>query len=187
MSHVYKVDDEITLRTFEPTDAESLYRVIDTNREAIKVYMRWAEEVTGVDWVKTQIDRWHEMQSQTGCLCLGIQLQGDLVGAVYHLRPDTVNNLVELGYWLAASARGRGVAVRAVRKLLNVTFDELGFNRVNIRVSPCNKSSLALAERLGLKPEGVSREAWKVGDEYWDAVEFGVLSAEWDGGAASVV
>lgn len=183
MIEVYKVDDEITLCTFEPTDAESLYRVIDTNREAIKVYMRWAEEVTGVDWVKTQISQWREMQSQTGCLCLGIQLRGDLVGAVYHLRPDMVNNSVELGYWLADSARGRGVAVRAVRKLLDVTFAGLGFNRVNIRIAPCNKSSLALAERLGLKPEGVTRQAWRVENEYWDAVEFGALADEWKEGS----
>ncbi len=184
MNPVYKIDDDITLRPFEPDDAETLYKIIDANREAIRVYMRWVDEVTGPDWTTARIEEWQQIQAETGTLFLAIELDGVLVGSVFHVRPDMKNNVVEIGYWLAESARGRGVATRAVRKLLDISFSELGFNRVNIRIAPNNKPSLAIVERLGLKPEGVCRQAWKVGDEYWDAVEFGVLADEWKSGGA---
>jgi len=182
MNPSYQIDSELTLRPFEPDDSEALYRVIDTNREAIRVYMRWVDEVTGPDWATTHIDQWRQIQAETGTLFLAIELDGALVGSVFHVRPDMKNNVVEIGYWLAAPARGRGVATRAVSKLLDITFDDLGFNRVNIRIAPGNKPSLALAKRLGLEPEGVSRQAWKIRDEYWDSVEFGVLADEWKRG-----
>tara|TARA_R110002111_G_scaffold218800_2_gene280950 strand:+ start:702 stop:1256 length:555 start_codon:yes stop_codon:yes gene_type:complete len=184
MKKVYKLGDELMLRTFESSDADELYRVIDANREAIGEYMRWVDEVAGPDWATTHIEQWQQTQAETGVLFLAIVLCGELVGSVFHVRPDMKNNVVEVGYWLAESARGKGVATRALRKLLDVTFGELGFNRVNIRIAPGNKPSLAIAKRLGLEPEGVCRQAWKVGDEYWDAVEFGVLASEWETGGS---
>lgn len=181
MSRTYRVDNELSLRLIEPDDAETLYAIIDANRPTLRPWMRWTAEVTDALTLSAMIKQWCQQTEETGCMTLGIVLDGQLVGAVFHIRPDQVNNIVEVGYWLAESARGRGVATRAMKKMLDITFSELGFNRVNIRIAPNNKPSLALAERLGLKPEGVSRQAWRVGDEYWDAVEFGVLSEEWPG------
>lgn len=179
MSHVYEIDSDLTLRLIEQDHAEKLFAVIDANRAMILPWMRWAKDVTEVGVLRGMIGDWLKQTDETGCMSLGIELDGELVGGVFHIRPDKVNNVVEVGYWLAESARGRGVATRAVKKMLDITFNELGFNRVNIRIAPQNKPSLALAERLGLKPEGVCRQAWKVGDEYRDAVEFGVLAGEW--------
>ncbi len=183
MSCFHKIDDELHLRQIELDDAERLFAVIDTNRKAISPWMRWTCQVLDVDAMRDMIGQWLKQTAETGCMSLGIELDGKLVGAVFHLRPDMVNSQVEVGYWLAESARGRGVATRAVRSLLDITFDKLGFNRVNIRIAPTNEPSLALAARLGLVREGVTRQAWKVGDQYIDAIEFGVLAEEWKGGA----
>lgn len=184
MTGIYPVDDGVCLKRVELTDAERLFAVIDANRAVILPWMRWANEVSDAGVLRGMIAGWLTQTAETGCMSLGIELDGELVGVVFHIRPDKVNHVVEVGYWLAESARGRGVATRAVKKMLDITFNELGFNRVNIRIAPQNRASLALAERLGLKSEGVCRQAWKVGDEYWDAVEFGVLAEEWKGGGA---
>lgn len=181
MSLTYSIDEEIILRLIEPHHAAELFRVIEANRHVILPWMRWVNEVTDVQAVHELINKWLTMKTETGCMSLGIEWNGELVGAVFHLRPDVVNRVVEVGYWLAESARGRGVASRAVRKMLDITFDDLQFNRANFRIAPHNKASLALAGRLGFVREGQTRQAWKVGDEYWDAVEFGVLAYEWKG------
>jgi ribosomal-protein-serine acetyltransferase len=180
MKLTYRIDNELTLRLLEPRHAEELFAVIDTNRHVILPWMRWVNEVADADVLRGMISQWVKQTAETGCMSLGVELDGELVGVVFHIRPDTINKQVEVGYWLAESARGKGVATRAVRAFIDVTIRDLGFNRVNIRVAPSNKPSLALAERLGLKPEGVSRQAWKVGDEYLDATEFGVLADEWE-------
>jgi ribosomal-protein-serine acetyltransferase len=179
MPDTYRIDDDLVLRLIEPDQAETFFALVDANRDSLLPWMRWVNDVADVQSVREMIDMWHTMKTETGCMSLGIELDRELVGAVFHLRADTVNNKVEVGYWLAKTACGRGVAARAVRKMLDITFDELGFNRVNIRIASGNKPSLALADRLGLKPEGVTRHAWRVEGEYWDAVEFGVLADEW--------
>ena len=180
MKLTYRIDKDLTLRFLEPRHAEALFVVIDANRRAILPGMRWVQEVTDAEVLRGMIGDWIKQTAETGCMSLGIELDDELVGAVFHVRPDTANNQVEVGYWLAESARGKGVATRAVRAFIDVTIRDLGFHRVNIRIAPQNTSSLALAERLGLKPEGISRQAWKVGNEFWDATEFGVLADEWD-------
>jgi ribosomal-protein-serine acetyltransferase len=179
MKFTYKIDDELTLRLIEPRQAEELFALVDANREAMLPWMRWVNEVTDVESMRVMIERWHEMKNETGCVSLGVELEGELVGAVFHVHPDLKNRQVEVGYWLAQSARGRGVATRAVRTMLDITFRDLGFNRVNVRIAPQNSASLAIAQRLGLTREGVTRQAWWDGQRYWDAVEFGVLSHEW--------
>jgi ribosomal-protein-serine acetyltransferase len=179
MKFTYRVDDEVVLRLIEPHHADELFAVIDANRSVIRPWMRWVDEVTDVAAIRPTIGKWIIQTAETGCVSLGIELGGALVGAVFHVRPDVTNDQVEIGYWLAESARGRGVALRAVRAFIDITIRDLGFNRINIRIAPGNRPSLALAERLGLEPEGVSRQAWKVGDAYYDATEFGVLADEW--------
>lgn len=182
MSLTYPITDELVLRQIEPSDAQRLFAVIDANRPTLRPWMRWTAEVTDAEALRGMIEQWCRQTQETGCMSLGIELEGELVGVVFHLRSDLVNSQVEVGYWLAASARGRGVATKAVKKMLDVTFNELGFNRVNVRIAPTNQPSLALAARLGLVREGVTRQAWKVGEGYVDAVEFGVLAEEWKGG-----
>jgi len=179
MKFTYKIDDDLTLRLIEPDQAGELFALVDTNRDALLPWMRWVNEVTDAEVLRGMIGQWVEQTVETGCMSLGIELDGELVGVVFHIRPDMVNKQVEVGYWLAESARGRGAASRAVRAMLDITFRDLGFNRVNVRVAPQNKASLALAQRLGLTREGVTRQAWLVGEIYFDAVEFGVLAGEW--------
>ncbi len=180
MNFTYRVDDEISLRLIEPRHAEGLFALVDANRDVLLPWMRWVNEVTDAEVLRGMIGQWVAQTAETGCMSLGIELDGELVGVVFHIRPDLVNKQVEVGYWLAASARGRGAAIRAVRAMLDMTFRDPGFNRVNVRVAPGNTASLALAERLGLTREGVTRQAWLADGRYCDAVEFGVLAQEWE-------
>lgn len=63
----------------------------------------------------------------------------------------------ELGYMLAPHARGRGAAGRAVALLTRWCFDELGLERLEMRIAPENQPSRRVARRAGYRPEGVLR------------------------------
>jgi RimJ/RimL family protein N-acetyltransferase len=66
---------------------------------------------------------------------------------------------MELGYVVAPSARGRGVASEALRQLTVWAFDH-GAKRVELMISVDNPASKRVAERCGYVFEGVLRSAY---------------------------
>jgi RimJ/RimL family protein N-acetyltransferase len=60
----------------------------------------------------------------------------------------------EIGYWVAASARGRAVATRAVRLLSDWALGTVALPLVEIHVLPGNAPSHAVARKAGFRRAG---------------------------------
>ena len=84
----------------------------------------------------------------------------------------------ELGYLLAREARGRGVATRALRLFARWAFEWQGLKRLEAHVQPDNVPSLALAERVGFRREGVMRSYSVMRGERVDLVLLAMLPGE---------
>jgi RimJ/RimL family protein N-acetyltransferase len=63
------------------------------------------------------------------------------------------------GYWLAPAARGRGVATRALRLIVDWTLATTEVIRLEVYTDVANDASGRVAERAGFEREGV-RRAW---------------------------
>ena len=70
----------------------------------------------------------------------------------------------ELGYLVAPSARGRGVATAALTLLTEWALTELGLQRLELRIAGGNVASKRVAERCGYVREGVLRSVHLKGD-----------------------
>jgi RimJ/RimL family protein N-acetyltransferase len=66
----------------------------------------------------------------------------------------------ELGYIVAAHARGRGVASEALRQLTAWAFEERGTQRAYLLIDVDNAASGKVAERAGYRLEGVMRSTY---------------------------
>jgi RimJ/RimL family protein N-acetyltransferase len=86
----------------------------------------------------------------------------------------------QLGYLVAANARGRGVMPRAIRLASRWGFTKLGLERVEILVHPENEASQRAAEKAGFKREGVLRSYTRVKAERFDMWSFSALPGELD-------
>jgi RimJ/RimL family protein N-acetyltransferase len=86
------------------------------------------------------------------------------------------SEIAEVSYFLRASARGRGLATQAVRLVSGWAFDELGIERIELRVHPENEASHRVAERAGFTPESIERasRAWPGGTRF-DSILFSLL------------
>jgi len=84
---------------------------------------------------------------------------GEIVGscAMHAVDPEVEN--VEIGYWTAAAARGRGLTTRAVKLIVAWALHGLGAERVQLRADVRNSASLRVAEKAGFLREGVLRAA----------------------------
>jgi RimJ/RimL family protein N-acetyltransferase len=63
----------------------------------------------------------------------------------------------DVGYWVAAGARGRGVGTTAVGAVCRWGFGALGLERIGWTAAVGNVGSRRLAERLGFRVEGTLR------------------------------
>lgn len=96
--------------------------------------------------------------------CEGVRLfvvdgEDRLLGTVSLMEIDTAAGYAEIGYWLAAEARGRGVARGAVALLRDWAAAELGLTRIEIIVHEDNTASLRVPPRAGFVETGERRRA----------------------------
>lgn len=68
------------------------------------------------------------------------------------------NSVGELGYWMTASMRGKGIATTAARMLTDYGFATIGFKRIEGLVDRENVASLKLLESAGYQREGLLRK-----------------------------
>ncbi len=85
---------------------------------------------------------------------------------------------VSLGYWLVPSARGRGLASRAVRVLVRWALAEVGLARVEAFVEPSNAASMRVLESAGFQREGYLRSYLAIGDGRADAYIYSLLATD---------
>lgn len=80
-----------------------------------------------------------------------------------------IHHSAEVGYWVAPSARGRGVATEAVRLMIRHAFTApadggLGLRRLVLAHATGNQASRTVAEGNGFAAIGVERVAERLGD-----------------------
>lgn len=82
---------------------------------------------------------------------------GRLLGGV-GISVNTADLVGELGYWVVADERRRGVATAASRLLVRWSFEQRGIGRVFLRALVDNPGSNGVAARLGFSLEGTLRQ-----------------------------
>jgi RimJ/RimL family protein N-acetyltransferase len=108
----------------------------------------------GDDWVERYVGGWRD-GTRAGFAILG--RDGEFLGFVAIVDLDLDARQGEIGYVVARSARGRGVARRALRLVTDWAFDGLGLARVELHIDRQNVASIRVAERCGYVREGVLR------------------------------
>ncbi len=96
--------------------------------------------------------------------------------SLYDVRLD--QGCASVGYWLATTARGRGVATRSVRLLARWAFGELGLARLELTCGPDNEASQRVAERCGFAREGLLRSHVPFKGARRDSVIYSLLPGE---------
>jgi RimJ/RimL family protein N-acetyltransferase len=100
---------------------------------------------------------------------------GTILGGANLSRFDPLRDSVELGYWLFREARGRGVATRVVRALVEHAFAN-GILRIEAVVRIGNTPSERVLERVGFEREGVKRKLLRHDGVRVDATLFALVA-----------
>jgi RimJ/RimL family protein N-acetyltransferase len=149
------VDGDLTLRRAVPDDAADVLEVY--NEADVRHWMLWEPEHVDEAEALANIARSEESWADGSWAPFRVVLGGHVVGGVnlHFLEYDTA----ELSYFLRASARGRGLATRAVLMATDYGFRERGTQRVFARVDVDNGGSQAVVQRAGFSYEGTERQS----------------------------
>jgi [ribosomal protein S5]-alanine N-acetyltransferase len=112
--------------------------------------------------------RWAE-GSPTFSIC---ELDGICVGHVWVNVNGVDTTIGYVGYWLLPSARGRGIATRAVRLLSDWAVHSLGITHLRLLTEPNNEQSQRVAERSGFRRTGILAGHAKIDGRSIDHVVF---------------
>ncbi len=152
----------LLLRPFHPDDAEPVFAAIDESREHLRPWMGWVDGHASVDDSRDWCARCAANWLLRADLTVGVfaAASGHFLGCASLNEPDWNLRAFELGYWLRASAVGRGYATEAARLLVDLAFGPLGARRVELRCDARNGASRRVAERVGFVLEGRLRNAF---------------------------
>lgn len=92
------------------------------------------------------------------------------------IRPQLAQG--EIGYWIRSDRTGRGYATEAAGALVDVGFDALGLERLELRAGVGNAASRRVAEKLGFRQEGLARQGSRGAEAGYDCLLYGLLATD---------
>lgn len=145
---------DFQLVKLEPTaeNAERLLAVINVNREFLGEFLEWVDGYTTADKILANIEK---SFGDDKCAYF-IMVSDDIVGKIGFVDAD--DNMGEISYWLAHGFNGRGIMTRALNKLTEMGFADMGLKRIQLTIDAKNIPSAAVALRCGYECEGVLRK-----------------------------
>lgn len=162
----------VTLRPFEEKDVPA---VIEAGRDPliplITTVPASGDEAEALAFIARQHERLTTGQGWSLAVALG---DGPAVGQI-GLWPGK-RETASLGYWLLASARGKGVAAKALVAMSSFGLGQ--FERLELYVEPWNAASWRTAEKVGYRREGLMRKFQEIGGQRKDLYLYSLLPGE---------
>ena len=84
-----------------------------------------------------------------------------------------------VGYWIDEAAAGNSYVPEAFAVLCRYAFEELGLHRLQASIIPRNGPSHRVAEKLGLRNEGVAQRYLEINGAWEDHVRYAITAEDW--------
>lgn len=152
----------IKLRPWTMADLPNL--VIHANDYSIARYMT---DAFPYPYTEADAERYITMVSQASpANVFAIEVDGEAVGSIgVFPQGDIMRRNAEMGYWLAAQYRGRGIVLQAIQQMVSYGFDTWDIVRIYARPYGSNKASQRVLEKAGFALEArIAQNIFKYGE-----------------------
>jgi len=151
--------DRLTLRPLEPSDAESLHRLVndwEVSRNLAAVPFPYPRPLAD-EWIASTR---RELDSGTAyhLAITGHDAGKELLVGVVGLRLAAKTRTGRLGYWVGRRFWGHGVATEAAGKLARWALANLDLDKLEANVAADNPASTAVLQRIGFRETGRGTE-----------------------------
>ena len=120
-------------------------------------------------------------------LVFSVLRDGEVVGRMVAQDENPRNRSMEIGYYLAAAARGQGVGRAALEAFVGIlfTWPDKNLHKLYATTSAENRASIAILEASGFSLDGRLREHYLLAGAFSDQLFFSLLRREWDQSAGT--
>jgi ribosomal-protein-serine acetyltransferase len=173
------IDNDLQLREIQMTDASHIFQIIDNERNYLQQWLPFVCFTKTIDDTESFIKNVLDETNVNREIVCAILYNKQIAGLISFKNIDRANHKTEIGYWLSESKQGRGLVTKACSKLVDLAFNTMALNRVQIRVGVNNIKSKAIPRRLGFKFEGIERAGELLNGTYLDLEVYSMLKNDW--------
>jgi RimJ/RimL family protein N-acetyltransferase len=153
------LEGEVTLLPWNDNDLEAIVRRI--NDAEVANYLDFVPQpytpADAREWFTVSADGWRAGTAATFAIRVR-GIEGAVGGIGVRFLSDLDEGCAEVGYWVGAEARGRGIATTATRAVARWAFEVVPtLARLQLRADVQNVASNRVAEKAGFTREGVLR------------------------------
>ena len=167
----------LVLRPFAPADAPAVEQLASA-REVADTTLNIPHPYpagTAAAFIEGRAAAWREGAGVAYAIT-SRETGGFLGGVGLHLTPR--HRRAELGYWIGVPHWGCGYCTEAARVVLAFGFDALGLHRIEAHHFTRNPASGRVMQKLGMRFEGVHREAVIRWDRFEDLASYAILESD---------
>jgi RimJ/RimL family protein N-acetyltransferase len=172
----------LLIRRYSEGDGKALFALLErnNNREFLFPTVEEVAIIKTVEDAETKIQRhvaeWEARKRFV--LSIWEKTTNTYIGEIW-IEPHQLEvPSFELGWFLDQGYLGKGLATEAARLSLEFLFQDLNAHKVIVITRDTNHPSIKLAERLGFKKEGHSREARIEQGTRYGLIYYGMLKTE---------
>lgn len=138
--------DRFRFREYRPSDLDAVFEMFG-DPVARQFYPQMSELDNCRRWIEWNLENYNTRG--VGLWVLEDVVSGEFLGDCgLTYQPVEENQLLEVGYHLLASYRGRGLVTESSRKVVDFGFDRLDVPLICSIVHPDNQASIAVARRI---------------------------------------
>jgi ribosomal-protein-serine acetyltransferase len=164
----------VEIKKITRSDSEIFWLLLESNRQYLERWMPRIKENSSLETNKKIIESFvEEMASGQSVRCM-VYSDSEPVGYV-GIKIDKLNKNCEVSYWVCEKHRGRGIAKKAVKLMIEESFENLNLHKFYLFSSTRNRASISIAKSLGFILEGTLKEHELLEDGYHDIFLFSLL------------
>lgn len=182
MNKLYNTE-RLELRIIDKTYAPQVLDYYLRNRDFLEEWEAVKnDEFYTLEYLEKQLEGELKAIENGNCLRFWLFKKGDASKAIGTF---ALNNIVRgafwschLGYKLDVNEINKGYITEAIRKGIDIAFNEVGLHRIEANIMPKNKRSLRVVEKLGFYNEGLAYKYLKINGKWEDHIHMVLLNEE---------
>ena len=180
MIKTYYETEHLILKKLTKKNADEVLEYFQRNKEFLEEWeMIRGDEFYTIEFQESQLEKEQDLIERGSMVKLWIYKKEEdkIIGSI------AFSNIVRgaflschLGYKLDKDEINKGYITEAVRRGIDIVFDDMKLHRIEANIMPKNKQSLRIVEKLGFYNEGLAYKYLKINGKWEDHTHMVLLN-----------